>query len=259
MNRDAWEKLGSQSKPSWYLDPVTAKQKRDVHLELIGRWSARLAAERILKTDLFEEAFGEDRVLPGLFPGARIVAGIDISFSTAREAARRFSELAGRVAVSDVRRCGFGSGAFDLVLSTSTLDHFVCRDEFLQAVAELSRVLRPGGLLILTLDNPWNPLYAPLRWLSRITRFPFFLGYTPSMRTLKTDLRDAGFDVEEHDWLLHNPRLLSTILFLMTRKVFGKRADGGISALLEAFAFLGRLPTRRWTACFQAVAARKRE
>jgi len=48
-------------------------------------------------------------------------------------------------------------------------------------------------------------------------------------------------------------------LFLATRKILGKRADVRISTLLKAFAILGRLPTRRWTACFQAVAARKRE
>jgi len=259
MNRDAWVKLGLQQRPSWYLDPLVAQQKREAHLELIGRWSAGLAAESVLKTDLFEEAFGEDRVLPGLFPGARVVAAIDASFPTAHAATCRFKELTGCVAVSDVRQCGFSAGAFDLVLSTSTLDHFVCRNEFLSAMAELSRILRPGGLMILTLDNPGNPLYAPLRWLSRTSLFPFFLGYTPSMRILKADLHKAGFDVEAQDWLLHNPRLLSTALFLMSRKVLGKHADVGISALLKAFAILGRLPTRRWTACFQAVAARKRE
>ena len=118
-------------------------------------------------------------------------------------------------------------------------------------------MIRPGGLLILTLDNPSNPLYPPLRLLGR-TRFgPFYLGYTPSMRTLKRILREAGFEVEQTGWLLHNPRLISTAGFLLLRRIFGRRAEAPITFLLRCFALMGKLPTRRWTACFQAVSARK--
>ena len=118
-------------------------------------------------------------------------------------------------------------------------------------------MMRPGGLLILTLDNPANPLYAPLRWYSRTRFAPFYLGYTPRLGALKQVLGEAGFEVEQVDWLLHNPRLVSTALFLACRRLLGRWADGPVSWLLEAFGLLGRLPTRRWTACFQAVAARK--
>lgn len=256
MSGRDWEALGSQQAPSWYLDPVVARQKRDVYLGLLERWRKGTQADRILKTDLFEEAFGEDRLLPDLFPTARIVLGIDQAFSTARAAADR--ELHGRVAVSDVRRMGFGAETFDLVVSTSTLDHFTCREDFVASLEEISRILRPGGLLILTLDNPLNPLYAPLRWLSRTGLAPFYLGYTPSIGPLKRTLGEAGFEVGEVDWLLHNPRLISTALFLICRRVFGRRADAPVRFLLRCFGLLSKLPTRRFTACFQAVSARKR-
>jgi hypothetical protein len=72
-------------------------------------------------------------------------------------------------------------------------------------------------------------------------------------------LGEAGLRVEAEDWLVHNPRLLSTALFLVLRRLLGPRADAPIAALLRAFDRLGELPTRRWTACFQAVAARKSE
>lgn len=58
---------------------------------------------------------------------------------------------------------GFAAETFDLVVSTSTLDHFTCREDLVTSLEEISRVLRPGGLLILTLDNPLNLLYPPLR------------------------------------------------------------------------------------------------
>ena len=46
--------------PNWYLHPLVAEQKRHVHLELARRWTDGLAVSAALKTDLFEEAFGDD-------------------------------------------------------------------------------------------------------------------------------------------------------------------------------------------------------
>jgi SAM-dependent methyltransferase len=256
--RDEWEKLGERTEPSWYLDRLTGEQKREAHLRLIRRWTAGCAVKRVLKTDLFEEAFGQDRLLPGLFPEALLVSGMDEAFSVVQAAARRFPALAGRVSVMDVRRLGLKPGAFDLVVSTSTLDHFERREEFTQSLRELASLLHSGGLLILTLDNPANLLYHPLKWITRTNLAPFRLGYSPSMRRLRADLQEAGFGVEDEDWLIHNPRMVSTAVFLALRKVLGRRADGAVAALLRASDWLGQLPTRRWTACFQAVAARKR-
>jgi hypothetical protein len=118
-------------------------------------------------------------------------------------------------------------------------------------------VLRPGGLLILTLDNPLNPLYHPLKWVSRLKRAPFPLGYTPAPATLRADLRALGFALGQEDWILHNPRGLSTLLFLALRKLLGRHSENSIARLISTFAFLGKMPTRRFTACFYCVAARR--
>lgn len=254
--RSQWEDLGSRPQPSWYLDPLAARQKRDAHLDLIRRWWPPSHPHRILKTDLFEEAFGLDCILPAIAPRVRFACGIDQAFSTALAAARRYP--ASPALASDVRHLPFSSASFDLVLSTSTLDHFAHPSDFLTAIAEIHRILRPGALLILTLDNPSNPLYAPLHWFSHTPLAPFSLGYTPSLPTLRSVLDKAGFDIEHEDFLLHNPRLVSTALFLLCRRLLGRYGDLPIAVLLRAFAALHRLPTRRWTACFQAVAARKR-
>jgi hypothetical protein len=42
----------------------------------------------VLKTDLFEEANGEDRILQAIFPDALFKMGIDLDESTARKARR---------------------------------------------------------------------------------------------------------------------------------------------------------------------------
>jgi SAM-dependent methyltransferase len=258
MTHDVWEELGSREAPSWYLDPLVARQKRAVHLAAAARWLAGVSARTILKTDLFEEAFGEDHLLLDLAPEAPYRCGMEESLHTTAAAGRRFPALRGKLVVTDIRCTGIRGDTFDAVISTSTLDHFRTRAEFLAALDEIQRLLRPGGKLLLTLDNPWNPLYAPLRLLSG-TRFgPFPLGYTPSMRTLWRDLAARGFTVRDKDWLIHNPRLLSTVLFLLLRRLGGSRADTWIGWLLRVFALLGKLPTRRFTSCFQAVAAEKR-
>jgi len=257
VRRVHWEALGSGHSPSWYLDPLAARQKREVHLDLVRRWSGGIPVSRMLKTDLFEDAFGEDCLVDALAQHAAGLCGTDYAFSTAHAAAYRWRSHRLFVTVMDVRELAWRTGTFDVVLSTSTLDHFDDRREFVKALRELARVLRPQGLLILTLDNARNPLYYPLRWASRLGLAPFRLGYTPDARRLDRDLHEADLIVERREWLLHNPRVVSTMLFLVMRRVLGRRAGGVIGDLLKTFDLLGRLPTRSLTACFVAVAARK--
>jgi hypothetical protein len=118
-------------------------------------------------------------------------------------------------------------------------------------------VLRSRGRLIVTLDNPFNPLYHLVRGISRFRWAPFQLGYTTSQSGLAKALADAGLQVIGAGTLIHNPRLISTLLFLVLRRLMGSHADGPIRVLLRMFAVLGRLPTRRLTACFIGVYAEK--
>lgn len=256
-DQSQWEELGQRKQPSWYLDALVARQKREFHLQLIADWTAGSHPQSILKTDLFEEGFGDDHILTDTQPKCPARFGMDTSHSTVLAAARRFPGLRGNLVVTDARQTGCRNESHDLIVSTSTLDHFETREEFHAAIAELVRSLRPGGLLVLTVDNPWNLLYRPLRLYSRTRLAPFFLGYTPSLPTLRRNLEALGMEIEDQRWLIHNPRLVSTLLFLGLRRVLGESATPAISFLLRCFSVLGKLPTRSLTACFQAVAARK--
>lgn len=254
--QSVWEELGREERPSWYLDPLAAQQKRDVHLEFIGRSLHSRDAGRLLKTDLFEDAFGADRLLDAI--DAPHLFGMDEAFSTVQAAARRIPRVASGAAVMDIRQTAFANATLDTVLSTSTLDHFETTEEFGTALAEIARILRPGGLLILTLDNAWNPLYHPLRWYSRRRSAPFPLGYTPSPASLRAQLLGLGFHIVDEAWLIHNPRGISTILFLTLRKLLGSSSGALIGRLLSLFALAAHLPTKRITACFFGLAAIKR-
>lgn len=239
---------------SWYLDPLVARQKRDEHLALLRTWCDGIRGV-MLKTDLFEEAHGADELLSA-FPANGTIVGMDLVPETASRARGRMTASV-RCLVSDVRHMALAAGSVSLVFSNSTLDHFELAGDLEASIRELVRVLRPGGVMIVTLDNPRNPLYRLLKWVTRRGWSPITLGHTVSRRQLADLMRGAGLEIVGWRVLIHNPRLASTAMFILLRRALGRRADGPIRFLLAAFERLGRLPTRERTACFVAVCGRK--
>lgn len=79
-------------------------------------------------------------------PGLR-VAGADTSYGMARMAAER---LPGTVVIADSRRLPFQDASFDAV-SLIWLLHLL--DDTAPVVAEAARLLRPGGVLVTTVDK----------------------------------------------------------------------------------------------------------
>lgn len=252
-----WENLGERPHPSWYLDPLVAAQKKLANQNLIRNWNDGRSVTAVLKTDLFEEAHGDDHILFDLFPKIRRLIGIDIAEATVRRARRRDAATEAVLVVTDVRQLALADRTVDLVVSNSTLDHFDTASEFYQAVGELTRVMRPGGTLVITVDNPRNPLYLLLRWISRRGWVPFPMGYSPTSGGLVRCLESEGLEVTATGTVIHNPRLISTALFLLLRRLLRRHADMPIRLLLRLFALGERLPTRWITACFVAACARK--
>jgi SAM-dependent methyltransferase len=245
--------------PNWYLDPLTAAQKRDVHLEWIKRnVPPGSPIQSILKTDLFEEAYGPDELLFSLPFDAGLKIGCDVSAATVARAADRGRDRGCRFINADVRRLPLADECFDVVLSNSTLDHFDTELEIEESLRELVRVLKPGGILLVTLDNPRNLLFGLLRAAMPWTGVPFRLGRTLPLRKLLRMIDRSGLELQSSGWLIHNPRFVSTLFFLTLRRLFGSRADTPIQWLLGAFSKLENLPTRSLTGVFIAACARKR-
>jgi SAM-dependent methyltransferase len=89
--------------------------------------------------------------------------------------------------VGDACRLPFRDGAFDKVLCTGVLMH-IAEDE--AALAELVRVLRPGGLLMCSINNALSPFSLPVRlWNRRKKGFVQKFRFPAAFRRL---LRDAG-------------------------------------------------------------------
>ena len=210
------------SSRSWYLDPLVASQKREEFQRLITAWSQGSNLRSVLKTDLFEEANGEDQLLFDSFRQVPVVVGIDIDEGVVRSARRRSGGSGLLALASDVRDLPFQDGCLDYIISTSTLDHFEDSRDIERSLRELACILREGGRILVAMDNPWNPFYQFLRFVSKTPLFPFRLGKTLSRTQLEACLSRCDLVVLGGETVIHNPRLVSTLLFLLLRRLLGR-------------------------------------
>jgi SAM-dependent methyltransferase len=163
---------------------------------------------------------------------------------------------------ADVRRLPFQPDSFDVVFSGSSLDHFDSETEIVVALAELARVLRPGGCLILTLDNPTNPLIAlrngvPQSVLRRVGIVPYHVGVTLERGALLQALRAEGLEVLQTKAVQHCPRVLAVLLARPTGRL-PRFCRNLFVRGLAGFEQLACLPSRWFTAHYIAVLAQKR-
>jgi len=96
-------------------------------------------------TGIFTRAFA-DR-------GAGMV-GLDISWAMLRWASRKNEPGSGRLVTGEMTRLPFGKGLFDKTVSVTALE-FV--DDEKRAIAELFRVTKPGGIIVVATLNSLSP------------------------------------------------------------------------------------------------------
>jgi len=231
-----------------------------VYRAIIDRWAQDAPAGPALKTDLFEEATGQYTLLPALGTYSNTVIGMDWAQAVVHAAKQDHPASLANAVVCDARALPFAAATFALVLSNSTLDHFAGEEGIFRSLAELSRILRPGGILIVVLDNPanffvWLRNRLPFRWLHRAGVVPYYMGTTLSADRAGAALPDAGLVVTGQTAIVHAPRLPAIWL---ARLVAPHRK---LSALLRRTLALceqaGRWPSRNYTGYYIALRAKR--
>jgi SAM-dependent methyltransferase len=185
---------------------------------------------------------------------------MDVSASTCRLAAGRCSALL--PVACDVRKLPFDADSFDLVVSLSTLDHFASVPEMEAAVRCLYRVLRPGGRLLITLDNLSNPLVRlrnslPPRILQKVGLMPFPVGATLHPGQLRTLLEKVGFEVQDLTTLMHVPRAPAVALAALLDRLDESFLRSLCCRAWLSLELLSHLPTSRWTGNYVAASCSK--
>jgi SAM-dependent methyltransferase len=241
-----WDGVAASLREPQFQQQLALYKRRET-LDLIAAWAPR-AVRTVLKTDLFEEGFGEDALLDALVGVYPLVVGMDISPVVAGASRHRMSGV--HHVVSDAYTLPFRTGAFDLVVSVSTLDHLPPA-LLPRALAELARVLSPGGCAVLTLDSRHNPLHVFSNVLRRrLGRIHAERCYT--IAEVRAALNGQPVSVTDTTAVYHVP---FPVNFLAKRaeRLAGPLAQRPITAVVQACATLAGLPTRFWTGRYIAL------
>ena len=212
---------------------------RECEIAVCRRFFPRLAGARVFKTDLWDEAKNTE-ILDWMADQGAEVFGIDLSLPTVGAARRVIGARCQGLVRGDVRAIPFGDGSFDYVYSMGTVEHF---PETTRAIAEIFRVLKPGGRAVLGVPNRLDPFARPLlaRGLQTVGLYDYGdeRSYTPGQ--LRRLARQAGFRDVGLSGVLFFPGWLRMLELLAHTRGWSRTA-GFCGAFVAPF----RAAYRRW-------------
>lgn len=146
------------------IDPERFDTREEYLLYLRHRFAYEYAKLRIRPADaVIEVGSGEGYGTNLLSERAARVVGLDIDRATVEHASKKYASEKVRFALYDGSAIPFPDSTFDLAVSFQVIEHI--RDDA-GHVAEICRILKPDGILVLTTPNrnyrlrpgqkPWN-------------------------------------------------------------------------------------------------------
>lgn len=130
----------------WWQEGFTEGADAEYTEQILPLAAFHLAgARRVLDVGCGEGQIGR---LAGDLAGVEVVAGVDPTPAQIKEAARRGGV---HLARSGAAELPFADGSFDAVVACLVFEHIDAVD---RAIAEVGRVLRPGGIFLFFLNHP---------------------------------------------------------------------------------------------------------
>lgn len=145
---------------------------------LRARFNAVLDALGPGPGDVLDGGMGPGRLCVELDRRGWQVSGVDLSAGMVELARRRLPQAHERLVQGSIEALPFADGAFDAAAAMGVLEYL---DDLPAALRELARVLRPGGLLVVTVPHP---LSVEGLWRRHV--------WYPAIRTVKRALRSVS-------------------------------------------------------------------
>jgi SAM-dependent methyltransferase len=177
-----------------------AGQPHDVYIEAKARKLLDLARRRLGGTEVAALDVGCGPGLVALHLSGRVSAlhGVDVSEAMVERARAAVPEAEFRV--SEPGRLPYEDLRFELTYAVCVLHH-VERAERGALIAEMRRVTRPGGLVVVFEHNPWNPLTRKVVRGCELDEGVELL----SRGEVSAALRTAGLEITDAEYLLFTP------------------------------------------------------
>lgn len=227
-----WENEAEGFSDLW--SAPTTQYYRRMEVALIRRAFGELKGKRVLKLDLWNEAFNT-RILDWVADEGAEVVGFDGS-AMVTATARHQTQLRGRslrAACADIREIPFADRSFDCVYTMGTIEHI---PEYVQSLCEVRRVLREGGRAVVGVPYKWNPFLRPLlvSLLELMGRYPYAPEKSFGARELQRDIESAGLEVLERTGILALPGVLRMLdLYLLKHNVSLGKLTSALAAPFE--------------------------
>jgi SAM-dependent methyltransferase len=146
------------------------------------------------ESEILEIGSGTGNLLRRLVDEGHRAQGVEINRTLIAEGRRWHGELP--IQAVDGVKLPFPDASFDVVLSFDVFEHIPDSDGHL---AEVRRVLRPGGYYLMQTPNKWtNVVFETIRWRS-FTKFREDHCSLHTLGALTARLRRHGFAVEAFD------------------------------------------------------------
>jgi SAM-dependent methyltransferase len=128
----------------------------------------------------------------------RIALGVDIQISRLSQSSKRFERRMPLLA-AEAERLPFGDKTVDKVISICALEHFRSGAE---AIAEMNRVLKDRGILVMTVDSLTNP--AVPKVYREFHRKKYFVNDYYNLPKIQAQLDVGGFELLEHRYIMNS-------------------------------------------------------